>query len=206
MAAIPPSEEIPALPGLPSPAGEATAEATADANVPRAAGPTVPRAGRAMAPIPAVRLRAMREAGSPRRDPYSVKVQGPGSVDIELRVEDQNPHIGLRNVHRIHSGASKTLGGGRSDFLVFLVPLPRRLAELHFDGLDLTLVPLRPEFFPGAVGPISACLGKEIEMASARGYRLRLRFLRYEPPALRINRLLHCIETPGILIDLDFDA
>ncbi|HOX49636.1 MAG TPA: hypothetical protein PLG14_10660, partial [Spirochaetales bacterium] len=127
----------------------------------------------------------------------------PGTIQVELRVEDQNPHIGSRNVHTLHAGSAKAVGGGRSDYLVFLVPVPGGSAELHFDGERCVFVPLRPELFPGLEGPLEDCLGKDISMVSRSGYPLVLRFQKYERPADRINRLLHCIEAPGLFSDLD---
>jgi len=129
---------------------------------------------------------------------YEGSVVKPGATRIELRVEDQNPHIGLRNVHSIGSGARKSVGGGSSDFLVFLVRIPRRVADLHFDGEKLAFVPQRPEFFPELKGPIEDCLGVDIPMVSGSGYPLTLRFEAYEEPAKSINRLLHCIDMPGL--------
>jgi hypothetical protein len=129
---------------------------------------------------------------------YESRVVKPGSTRIELKVEEQNPHIGLRNVHSVRAGAGKSVGGGASDFLVFLVPVPRHVADLHFDGEKLTFVPRRPEFFPELAGPVEDCLGKDIPMVSGSGYPLMLRFEAYEEPAMSINRLLHCIDVPGL--------
>jgi hypothetical protein len=153
-----------------------------------AAGRRVPAARRSAA------VRARSESAV-----YSPRVLKPGSLEVELLVADQNPHIGSRNVHSLSSGGSKSVGGGSSDFLVFLVSVPRRSAELHFDGEKLAFVPLRPELFPELDGPVEDCLGKDIPMISRSGYPLTLRFVAYEKPADKINRLLHCIETPGIL-------
>jgi hypothetical protein len=113
-------------------------------------------------------------------------------------VEEQNPHIGLRNVHAIGAGMHKSVGGGSSDYLIFLVRVPRRAADLHFDGEKLIFVPLRLELFPSLAGPIEDCLGVDIPMISSSGYPLTLRFIEYEEPAKRINRLLHCIDVPGL--------
>jgi hypothetical protein len=113
-------------------------------------------------------------------------------------VAEQNPHIGLRNVKALSAGGSKSVGGGGSDFLVFLVNVPRRSAELHFDGEKLTFVPLRPELFPELSGPVEDCLGVDIPMISRSGYPLTLRFTAYEKPADAINRLLHCIDFTGL--------
>ncbi|HUW41567.1 MAG TPA: vWA domain-containing protein [Rectinemataceae bacterium] len=129
---------------------------------------------------------------------FAPRVVKTGSISVELRVEGQNPHIGTRNVHKLHAGSFKTVGGGRSDFLVFLMTVPGKVAELHFDGERLTLVPRRPEFFPDGASPIEDCLGKEIRMQGKRGYPLILRFLPFERSADKMNRLLHCIETPGL--------
>jgi hypothetical protein len=79
------------------------------------------------------------------------------------------------------------------------VNVPRKSAELHFDGEKLTFVPLRPELFPELQGPLEDCLGKDIPMISRSGYPLSLRFSLYERPADMINRLLHCIDTAGVI-------
>ncbi len=104
----------------------------------------------------------------------------------------------MRNVQSLSAGGQKSIGGGGSDFLMFLVNVPRRSAELHFDGEKLAFVPLRPELFPELKGNVEDCLGVEIPMISRSGYPLKLRFVAYEKPADKINRLLHCIDTIGI--------
>jgi hypothetical protein len=129
---------------------------------------------------------------------YSPTVRKIASIMIELRVEGQNSHIGLRNVHELHAGGSKTVGGRRNDYLVFLVPVPRDLGELHYDGEACVFVPRRPELFPALTAPVHDCLGRDIPLVSPRGYPLTLRFTRWEKPADSINRLLHCIEVPGL--------
>lgn len=130
--------------------------------------------------------------------PYRSRVIKEGKKRIELRVEEQNPHIGLRNVHVVNAGTKKTVGGGSSDFLIFLVRVPRHAAELHFDGEKLIFVPRRLDLFPALSGPVEDCLGQEIPMVSSSGYPLTLRFIEYEEPAKSINRLLHCIDVPGL--------
>jgi hypothetical protein len=130
---------------------------------------------------------------------YAPRVVKPGSIQVEFTVSEQNPHIGSRNVHVLGAGGNKSVGGGASDFLVFLVSVPRKAAELHYDGEKLTFVPLRPELFPELSGPVEDCLGMDIPMISRSGYPLTLRFEVYEKPADRINKLLHCIETPGLI-------
>jgi hypothetical protein len=129
---------------------------------------------------------------------YAPRVVKPGLLKVELIVSEQNPHIGLRNVHELPAGGSKYIGGGGSDFLVFLVNVPRRSAEIHFDGEKLTFVPRRPELFPDLQGPVEDCLGKELPMISRAGYPLTLSFRVYERPADKLNRLLHCIDTTGL--------
>lgn len=129
---------------------------------------------------------------------FTPVVKRTGSLRVEFRVSDQNPNVGLRNIRTLQSGGRKTIGGKGSDFLVFLVPVPPRIAEVYFDGEDLTVVPLRPEFFPDYTGPILGCLGAPIRMVNRFGKVLRLTFVRYVPPADRINKILRCLEAPGI--------
>lgn len=129
---------------------------------------------------------------------YTPVVKRTGSLRVEFRVEDQNPNIGLRNVRTLQSGGKKSIGGKRSDFLVFLVPVPARVAEVYFDGENLTVVPLRPEFFPDYSGPIADCLGKSVRMVNRFGKVLNMTFERYVPPADRLNRILRCLDAPGL--------
>jgi hypothetical protein len=152
-------------------------------------------------------LAAFAAASSPNRPApaspggpaeFTPAVKRTGSLRLEFRVEDQNPNIGLRNVRTLQSGGKKSIGGKRSDFLVFLVPVPPRIAEVYFDGEDLTVVPLRPEFFPDYTGPIVDCLGKPVRMVNRFGKVLTLTFDRYVPPADRLNKILRCLETPGL--------
>ncbi|PKL25381.1 MAG: hypothetical protein CVV47_04810 [Spirochaetae bacterium HGW-Spirochaetae-3] len=138
---------------------------------------------------------------APGRAPvhYESRVARAGSARLILRVADQNQNIGKRNIRAMHAGGRASIGGGSSDFLVFLLPVPRALAWLYYDGVDATLVPSRPEFFPDYDGAITGCIGKEIRMVTARGKELIMRFDRYEAPIDRINKILHCIESPGLL-------
>jgi len=200
----------PQAPGLPLKAASGAAPAApakpAQAPVRAATSPVaeVPAPAAEIRPQPsrAAKVPARREK-APVPSGYQPRVARPGTIQVELRVEDQNPHIGSRNVHTLHAGSAKAVGGGRSDYLVFLVPVPGGSAELHFDGERCVFVPLRPELFPGLEGPLEDCLGKDISMVSRSGYPLVLRFQKYERPADRINRLLHCIEAPGLFSDLD---
>jgi hypothetical protein len=171
--------------------------ATAPAAAP-AAKTAPPETASAAAPAPKV------TAGSAKAgrtlEGYEAVTKKQGSIRIEFRVTEQNSHIGHRNIHEIKAGSSRQIGGGRSDFLVFLVPMPRNIAELHFDGVECVFVPKSPELFPDLAGPVRDCLGKDIPFQSPRGYPLHLHFSLWEPPLESINRLLHCIEVPGLYL------
>jgi hypothetical protein len=121
-----------------------------------------------------------------------------GPLMLSLFVEDQNTNIGRRNVHTVKSGYSFTIGGGKSDFLIFLVPVPSRIAELRSDGTQCTLIPHKPEFFPD-IGSrqVPDCIGKPIRIISERRYELIIRIDRYEDPLITLNRLLHSVDVPG---------
>jgi len=146
-----------------------------------------------------------RALGSPATGPqpdrfpsFASTVRQKGHIRVEFRVLEQNSHIGRRNVHELHEGQARSVGGKRSDYLIFLVPMPQSVAELHFDGESCVFVPSDRRLFPELSGPVQDCLDRDIPMLSPRGYALTLRFSRWEEPSLRINRLLHCIEVPGL--------
>jgi hypothetical protein len=144
------------------------------------------------------------KSGVPRKlapqKPYkktrSKNYQGP--LMLSLFVEDQNTNIGRRNIHAVKAGYSFTIGGGKSDFLIFLVPMPPRIAELRSDGTQCTLVPRKPEFFPDTGSQqVPDCIGKPIRIISERRYELIMRIDRYEDPLIALNRLLHSVDVPG---------
>lgn len=134
----------------------------------------------------------------PPAAPYKV-VRENARIMLSLYVEDQNTAIGRRNVHLLKAGSSLSLGGGRSDdFLVFLVRVPHRIAEIRYDGEVCSLIPRRPDLFAVTGNEIVAdCVGKTIELVSEKGYQLKIRFDRFEDPLSRLNRFLHSIDVPG---------
>ncbi len=146
------------------------------------------------------RMSIARDEGAAERKPafdFHATVKNASTMYVEFTVIGQTTLIGRRNIKSLHAGAVKTIGGGRSDFLVFLVPMPGHIAELHFDGEALTLVPKRRDLFPDCDAPVVDCLDKEIPFVSAHGWPMKLKIKRYVPPVERINSILHCIETPG---------
>lgn len=138
---------------------------------------------------------------------FTPRIVTPGAQRFVMYVEGQNANIGKRNIHVIHAGGKKTVGGGSSDFLVFLLPVPRHIADVHFDGDGLTLVPLLPAYFPDATGPIERCDEASVRIVTDSGKELSLRFERYVPPVEALNKILHCIDMPGLgLGDADVHA
>ena len=109
---------------------------------------------------------------------------------IEMRVEQQNHRIGFRNVHRIGPGAAKSVGGRFSSFLVFLVPVPPKIAEIRHEDGRYVFTPLKPELFPGVNGPVEDCLGKGIPFISSKGKEQLLHFREWISPLEEVNRLL----------------
>jgi hypothetical protein len=110
---------------------------------------------------------------------------------VEMLVSLQNSRIGLRNVQSMRKGVRKSVGGGRSDFLIFLVPFPRRIAEIRRADDVFSFRVIRPEFFPDTPREIEDCLGDVIPAVSATGFPVMLKFVLYVSPLERINRLLH---------------
>ena len=110
---------------------------------------------------------------------------------IEMRVDQQNRHIGFRNINLLFPGQTLSVGGGTSRFLIFLVPFAPRIAGISSDGETFTFRPRRMEFFPELEGPVEDCLGKPIPAKSEKGYSITIRFFRYVSPLELINRILH---------------
>ncbi len=116
---------------------------------------------------------------------------------IEMRVSLQNPHIGFRNVHRIPEGGGRSIGGGFSSYLVFLVRVPSSIAEIRNQGGKYVFTPLRPEAFPGVVGPIEDCLGVEIPFVGPHGRQMSLHFRQWISPLEEINRIMRSVRHEG---------
>ena len=120
-------------------------------------------------------------------------------IMLSLWVRDQNRSIGKRNVHLMKAGTTLTLGGGRSDFLVFLVAVPQRIADIHYDGATCTLLPRRAGYFPDAGSdPIEDCQGKTVRVLSDKGFELFIRLEEFEDPLLKLNSFLRSIDTEGM--------
>ncbi|GHU80601.1 hypothetical protein FACS189468_0840 [Spirochaetia bacterium] len=116
---------------------------------------------------------------------------------LSLFVEDQNTAIGRRNIHILKAGNTFSVGGGSSDFLIFLVSIPRRIGEIRFDGSQCTFTPLKTKYFPDIGSEkVSNCVGKTIRIISDKNYELFFHFEQYRDPLIVLNRLLHSIDVP----------
>jgi hypothetical protein len=117
---------------------------------------------------------------------------------LKLYVADQNTLIGKRNTHLVKPGLSYTIGGGNSDFLIFLVRVPPNIGELRYQNSTCSFHPRRAEYFPDLDGgPVLDCIGKNIRVISDKGYELFLRLEQYEDPLIELNRILHSIRLPS---------
>ncbi|MDR2071836.1 MAG: VWA domain-containing protein [Spirochaetaceae bacterium] len=123
---------------------------------------------------------------------------------LTIFVEEQNTAIGRRNVHALKKGNTYTVGGGNSDFLIFLVSIPPRIGRLYFDGNNCTFTPLKPRYFPDiGSNPVHECLGKTIRILSDRNYEIFFHFEQYKDPLIVLNQLLHSISVPSAPDTLD---
>jgi hypothetical protein len=121
-----------------------------------------------------------------------------GPPMLSLFVADQNTAIGKRNIHLLKEGHRYSIGGGKSDFLIFLVPIPSQIAELEFDGRQCTIHISKPQYFPDIDSDkIPNCIGKTIRVVSDKGYELHIRIERYEDPLKALNKLLNSVSVPG---------
>ena len=129
-------------------------------------------------------------------EPASQISEGP--LMLNLFVEDQNTAIGRRNIHAVKPGYTFSVGGGKSDFLIFLVPIPPHIADVQFDGRNCTFIPRKPEYFPDIGSQqVPNCIGKSIRVISDKRYELHIRVEMYEDPLKALNKMLHSIAVPG---------
>jgi len=137
----------------------------------------------------------------PKDKVYDEPLSGDGPVMLNLFVEDQNTAIGKRNIHAVKSGYSFTIGGGNSDFLIFLVPIPQHIAEVRLDSRNCTFIPVKPQYFPDiGSNTIPNCIGKTIRVISDKNYELHIRLERYEDPLNALNKMLRSIKVPGPVV------
>ena len=132
------------------------------------------------------------------KDSVYVPDETDGPMMLTLIVEDQNTAIGKRNIHSVKPGHNFSVGGGKSDFLIFLVSFPPHIADVYFDGRNCTFTPRKPQYFPD-IGSQSLlnCIGKNIRIMSDKNYELYIRIERYEDPLKALNKLLNSITVPG---------
>jgi hypothetical protein len=116
---------------------------------------------------------------------------------LNIFVEEQNTAIGRRNIHALKKGASYSVGGGNSDFLIFLVSFPAGLGRLSFDGTNCTFTPLKSDYFPdiGSTA-VTECIGKPIRILSKKNYEVFFHFEPYHDPLIEMNQLLNSIKVP----------
>jgi hypothetical protein len=113
------------------------------------------------------------------------------SFAIEMIVDMQRRHIGQRNIRTIKRNRSLTVGGGRSAFLIFLVPVPQRIARIYYDGDGFTFKPIKLDYFPGLKGEVPDCLYKGIYAESKKHYPLEITFKRYVSPMDEITAVFN---------------
>jgi Na+-transporting methylmalonyl-CoA/oxaloacetate decarboxylase gamma subunit len=129
-------------------------------------------------------------------NPFVINPTGP--LLLNMFVEDQNTNIGKRNIHSLKSGYSLSVGGGNSDFLIFLVEVPSNIGELRRNANQLTFIPRKHKYFPDlGSNELRDCLNKTIRVISDRNYEIRFRFEMYEDPLAALNRMLNQIKVPG---------
>jgi len=128
----------------------------------------------------------------------SAVINPSGPLLLNLFVEDQNTAIGKRNIHSLKSGYTLSVGGGQSDFLVFLVPVPANIGEIRRNGSQCSFVPRKPKYFPDlGSNELRDCINKTIRVVSDKDYEVRFRFEMYEDPLIALNRLLMSVNVPG---------
>lgn len=122
---------------------------------------------------------------------------------VIMRVDGQNARL-APNILKLIEGGNRTVGGKGSDFYIFLYPFPPNIARISRDEGCYTLTPLVEECFVGLDGSQANCLNRWFTITNQSGRELKIRFERWIPPLVRINRLMHSIERTG-WVSLDED-
>jgi len=110
-----------------------------------------------------------------------------------LKVDSQNPNIGTRNIRPVPPSSRRSVGGDGSTFLIYYIPMPRRIGDIRNDGKKYSFVPRRPEFFPDLSKPLDHCLDKPIRAVSSRGREITFHFHEYVSPLEQLNRLMRSV-------------
>ena len=110
-----------------------------------------------------------------------------------MKVDSQNPNIGTRNIHPVPPGSRRSVGGDGSTFLIFYIPMPRRIGDIRNDGKKYRFVPRKAEYFPDLSKPLVDCLDKPIRTVSARGRELTFHFHEYVSALEQLNRLMRSV-------------
>lgn len=113
-----------------------------------------------------------------------------------MRVITQNSRIGSRNIHRVPRGSSRSVGGDGSNFLIYYLPMPRRIGDIKNENDSYIFIPRKPEYFPGLKAPLPDCLGRRIEVLSKHGQVVTFYFEVYVSPLEEINELMRSIRPP----------
>ncbi len=110
-----------------------------------------------------------------------------------MKVDSQNPNIGTRNIHPVPPGSRRSVGGDGSTFLIFYIPMPKRIGDVRYDGKKYSFIPRKAEHFPDPTKPLSDCLDKPIRAVSSRGREITFHFHEYVSPLEQLNRLMRSV-------------
>ncbi len=126
-------------------------------------------------------------------------MHGPDERAFEMVVQNQTRLVGMRNIHWFKDGSVRTLGGGSSDdYLIFIHPVQKRIAEIEMRGGKMYLKVLNKDYFSEISTSETELNGKSLKLISSDGKEFTVSFREWISPAERINRILHLIDKPGL--------
>lgn len=124
-----------------------------------------------------------------------IEIRKSSTLMLELHVNNQNTHVGKRNIHMMKAGSRLSVGGGSSSFLIFLVKFPSNIAEIRFDGEQCSLAILKPKYFPYETeNIIHDFVNRDITIISDKEYEVTFSIRIYEDPVKKLNSLLTSIQ------------
>ena len=94
------------------------------------------------------------------------------------------------NLFRFRPGDKKTVGGSKAHYKILLAPVREEIAEVFYDGENLSFRPLKTAYFPTITSVLSPCTGQDILVLADPEKTVYLRFFQHVSKTEEINKIL----------------
>ncbi|NNM67026.1 MAG: VWA domain-containing protein [Spirochaetales bacterium] len=133
-------------------------------------------------PLPNLTPPELTVAEQGERKDYSMLVWTPDFVFQNTRKP--------ANLFRFRPGDKKAVGGTKAHYKILLAPIREDIAEVFYDGENLSFRPLKSAYFPSITSVLSPCTGKDIQVLVDSEKIVYLRFFQHFSKTEEINKIL----------------